>query len=59
MSFSCAADRETLQLSRGRSLAKGQGQEQVGYRAGSATFEGGALTEFRSEEASQETFWYR
>lgn len=31
----------------------------VAYRAGSADFRGGSLTAARSENSTQETFWYR
>jgi len=57
MSFKCGADSETLQLIWFRGLA--DEQDQVRYRAGSAMFQGGALLESRSEEATEESFWYR
>ena len=31
----------------------------VAYRAGSADFRSGSMTEVRSENSTQETFWYR
>lgn len=31
----------------------------VAYRSGSADFRGGSLTEARSEDSTEETFWYR
>ncbi len=57
MSFRCAAGLETLQLIWVSGLA--DEQDQVRYRAGSAMFQGGALLESRSEDATEETFWYR
>lgn len=57
MSFRCSQNGETLQLSWVRGLAEERGH--VRYRAGSAEFRQGALIRSGSEEANEETFWYR
>jgi hypothetical protein len=57
MSFRCGGDQDTLELIWFRGLADEHGQ--VHYRAGSAMFQGGALLESRSEEATEASFWYR
>jgi|SRR6478672_1689349 len=57
MSFQCSQNGETMQLSWVSGLAGERGQ--VRYRAGSAEFRGGALVRSLSEEANEETFWYR
>lgn len=57
MSFRCSQDGETMQLSWVSGLAGERGQ--VRYRAGSAEFRQGALVRSLSEEATEETFWYR
>lgn len=55
MSFTCSRN-DTVQLRWVRGLS---GPSGVRYRAGSATFEGGALTRSTAEDATEETFWYR
>ncbi len=57
MSVQCSPDGETVLLNWVAGLADGQGD--VSYRAGHATFREGALIEAESGEANEETFWYR
>ena len=57
MSFGCSQNGETMQLSWVSGLVGEHGQ--VRYRAGSAEFRQGALVRSLSEEANEETFWYR
>ena len=57
MSVQCSQNGETMQLSWVSGLVGEGGQ--VRYRAGSAEFRRGALVRSLSEEADEETFWYR
>lgn len=57
MSFHCSQDGETMQLRWVSGMVGERGQ--VRYRAGSAVFRQGALVRSGSEEANEETFWYR
>ena len=56
-SFGLTTPGETMQLSWVSGLVGERGQ--VRYRAGSAEFRQGALVRSLSEEANEETFWYR
>lgn len=57
MSFHCSQNGETMQLRWVSGLSGQYGQ--VRYRAGSAEFTQGTLVRSGSEEANEETFWYR
>lgn len=57
MSFRCSQNGETMQLNWVSGLAGQDGQ--VSYRVGSAEFSRGTLVRSGSEEANEETFWYR
>lgn len=56
-SIQCGPGGDTMRLRWVSGLVGESGK--VAYHVGSAEFRGGSLTEARSEDATEETFWYR